>query len=52
MFVGQQQNRTELNPVFKEINRVKESLMIDVIKGLMTIVKDTTQLRIQLVKRN
>ena len=39
----------ELNPVFKEVNRLKKSLMLS---GIVTSRQDPTQLSFQFVKRN
>jgi len=41
-----------LNPVFKEINRLKKNLMLNAIKGVMNSGQKPTQLSFQLVKRN
>ena len=42
----------EISPMFKEINRLKKSLMLNGIKGVVTSGQDPTQLSFQLVKRN
>ena len=39
----------ELNPVLKEVNRLKKSLMLS---GIVTSRQDPTQLSFQFVKRN
>jgi hypothetical protein len=44
--------RTVLNPVLREINRLKKSLMLSGIKGVMTSGQDPIQLCFQLVKGN
>jgi hypothetical protein len=38
--------------VFKEINRLKKSQMLDEVKGVVTSRQDPTQLNFQLVKMN
>jgi hypothetical protein len=42
----------ELSPVFKETNRLKKSLMLKGIKGMVRSGKDHTELSRQLVKKN
>jgi hypothetical protein len=42
----------ELNPIFKEMNRLKKSLILNEVKGEETSGQDLTQLSFQLVKRN
>ena len=42
----------ELNPVFKETNRLKEILMLNEIKEVETSGQDLTQLASHLVERN
>ena len=42
----------ELTPVFKETNRLKKSLMLNGINGVVTSGKDPSHPSLQLVKKN
>ena len=42
----------ELDPVSKVTNRVKKNLMLNGIKGVVTLGQDPTQLSFQYVKRD
>ena len=42
----------ELNPVFKEINRPKKSLVLNGIRRVVILGEDPTQLSFQPVRRN
>ena len=45
-------NRMELSSMFKEINRLIESLRLNRIKGVVTSGQDPTELSYKLMKRN
>lgn len=48
---GAPENRMELNPMFKDMQNLKKSWMLNGLKGVVTSGQDPTHVSFQLVKR-